>query len=194
MQDCILISKIKRGDKNAFEQIYYKYSKILGYFLLGYLKSKEDAEEIIQETFLKVWENRSNLECESNFKSYLFQVSKNATINKLRRKNVEDIYRAYLFDHFFEADNSTENDIYFDDYQHIYQQVIEELPPRRKDIFLLSRQKGLTYDQIAKVMNISSKTVEKQMSEALKFVKKRLFKENTLWLTLFLMWTLRMFC
>ena len=141
MEECRLIANIKRGDKEAFTEIYLKYSRILGFFLLGYLKSQEDAEEIIQDTFLKVWEKREELNCDLNFKNYLFKLSKNAVLNKLRHKNVEDLYKLnYSISH-SKVDCSTEDNIIYSDYEQYCKEAINELPPKRRNIFLLSHPK-----------------------------------------------------
>ena len=178
MEECRLIARIKKGDKEAFTEIYLKYSRILGFFLMGYVKSQPDVEEIIQDTFLKVWERREELNCKLSFKNYLFKLSKNAVLNKIRHKNVEEVYKLnYELTH-SKVDSSTEESIIYSDYEQFCKEAINELPPKRKDIFLLSRYKGLTYDEIAKYMNISKKTVEKQISEALKYLKKKISIES----------------
>lgn len=178
MQDKKLLRKLKSGDKKAFETIYVKYSRILGFFLMGYLKSVDEIEEIIQEVFLKVWENKHSIDPRHNFKNYLFKISKHVFLNKLRRKAVEENYRSSFVANFSEEDNSTEDSIIFSDYEDFYIKAVNNLPPKRKDIFLLSRKQGLTYEEIAKAMNISQKTVEKQMSEALRYLRAQLLMEN----------------
>lgn len=178
MQDKHLLQQLRKGNKKAFEIIYVKYSKILGFFLVGYLKSLDDAEEVIQDTFLKVWENRQSIDPDLNFKNYLLKISKHLFLNKLRRKNVEDNYRNSYIEICSEQDNSTEDGIILSDYENFYLKAINNLPPKRRDIFLLSRKQGLTYNEIAKTMNISHKTVEKQMSEALRYLRSQLLMEN----------------
>lgn len=183
MQDKHLLQQLRKGNKKAFEKIYVKYSKILGFFLIGYLKSIDDAEEVIQDTFVKVWENRQSIDPDLNFKNYLFKISKHVFLNKLRRKHVEDNYRNNYIEICSEQDNSTEDGIILSDYENFYIKVVNNLPPKRRDIFLLSREQGLTYNEIAKTMNISHKTVEKQMSEALRYLRSQLLMENKSFLT-----------
>ena len=116
MQDKHLLRQLRNGDRKAFEKIYVKYSKVLGFFLMGYLKSVEDTEEIIQDAFIKVWENNTAIDPNQNFKNYLFKISKHLFLNRLRRKSVEENYRNNLLANFSEEDNSTEDSIIFSDY------------------------------------------------------------------------------
>lgn len=178
MQDKQLLRQLKNGDRKAFEKIYVKYSKVLGFFLMGYLKSVEDTEEVIQDAFIKIWENKKAIDPNQSFKNYLFKISKHVFLNKLRRKNVEENYRNNFLANFSEEDNSTENSIIFSDYEEFYIKAVNNLPPKRRNIFIMSRKQGLTYDEIAKKLNISQKTVEKQMSEALRYLRTQLWIEN----------------
>jgi len=177
-QDNRLLKKLRKGDKKAFEQVYQLYKKPLAYFLMGYVKSAEDTEEIIQDTFIKLWENREKIDTKQSFKSYLFKISKHTFLNKLRRKNIETDYRNQVLAEYSESDNTTENEIILADYEYFYAKAIDDLPPRRRDIFLLSRKRGMTYAEIADTLQISQKTVEKQMSEAIRYIKSKLLMDN----------------
>ncbi|MGK7394114.1 MAG: RNA polymerase sigma-70 factor [Candidatus Cyclobacteriaceae bacterium M3_2C_046] len=188
MQDRNLLVALKKGEESAFKKLYLKYSRTLGYFIYGYLKNKADAEEIVQETFIKVWENKAHLDPNLSIKNYLFKLSKNALLNKLRRKKVEESYKLHWLEDYSQEHNVTEDEVILADYKNIYQELINMLPPQRKLIFIMSREHGLTYREIADQLHISVKTVERQMSQALKFLKERLLAESHM--MLLLLWIL----
>lgn len=169
--DDLLIEKLKEGDNNAFEELYYKYSEKLFYFSLRYFKNKEDAEGLVQEIFIKVWENKQNLKKGLSFSAFLFTMAKNAIINIHRKKINENAYKEYLKNYIDTHNNKTENDIILADMKKRIDKSIESLPPQRQLIFKLSRNDGLSYKEISAKLNISEKTVEAHMRLALKTIR-----------------------
>ncbi len=169
--DDLLIDKVKEGDSKAFEELYYIYSERLYYFSLRYLKNREDAEGLVQEIFIKVWENRNGLKQGLSFNAYLFTIAKNTIFNQHRKKVNENAYKEYLRNYLDQHHNKTENDIILADMKKRIDKSIESLPPQRKLIFQLSRNEGLSYKEIAAQLNISEKTVEAHMRLALKTLR-----------------------
>jgi RNA polymerase sigma-70 factor (ECF subfamily) len=175
--DSLLIEKINQGDTKAFEELYYKYSEKLFYFAIRYLKTKEDAEGLVQEIFIKIWENRSTLKTGLSFNAYLFTIARNAIFN-LHRKNLnEKVYKEYLRNYLDEYQNKTENDVILSDMKKRIEKKIEKLPPQRKLIFQLSRNEGLSYREISKKLKISEKTVEAHMRLTLKSLRLAVYRE-----------------
>ncbi len=171
-----LINAFREGNEYAFESLFRRYNERLFYFLYGLLKSKEDAEEIVQETFLKLWERRELFREEYSFESLIFRIARNSFIDHNRKK----VSRAVFEKHFrFIADlaeNTTDEYVLFQETRFILDSVMNGLPPKRKEIFLLQKVEGLSRKEIAEKLGISVITVDSQLLKANKFMKEELKK------------------
>ncbi|TKG88383.1 RNA polymerase sigma-70 factor [Puteibacter caeruleilacunae] len=173
-QDKLLVVQLQKNDVEAFDALFHKYSDKLFRFSFSLLKSTEESKEIVQEAFLRIWEKRSDIDSQKSFKSFLFSISYNLIVDQLRLRLKDQEYRKFLV-HYFESES-------FDlksnlDYDKIVAQVkdaVEELPAKRKQIYVLSRELGLSNNEIAERLDISVKTVENQITLALKHLRKRL--------------------
>jgi RNA polymerase sigma-70 factor (ECF subfamily) len=159
----------------AFDAIYEKFCKRIYAFIIRYVKSDADAEEIIQEVFLKIWENKDKIDVYSSFESYIFTISYNSTISLLRKRVSEKKYIEHL-----KALQTTENvfeitdEVYYNELNSQIQSLLSELTPRQKEIFLLSREIGLTHDEIAKKLGISPNTVKNHIVTTLSFLRSKI--------------------
>lgn len=185
-----LILLIQKDDRVAFYHIYERYSKRLYGFVLRYIKQKEDAEEIVQEVFVKIWESRKKIDAYSSFESFLFTIAYNTTISLLRKKTNKKKYLEHVksLQH---PENSSDliDEILFNELNVRVQSLLNELTPRQKEIFQLSREEGLTHDEIAKKLDISVNTVKKHMTNTLTFLKSHIdsiLTVNVLFIALFL--------
>ncbi len=169
-----LVAEFLKGKVQAFDLLYEQYSGRLYRFAFMLLKNREDGLDIVQETFLRIWKNREDLSEEKSFKSYLFTVSYNITVDLLRKRLNEKKYCEALEKNFGFSQQSIENRADFMILDHQIREIIEKLPPRRREIFKLSREKGRSNKEIAADLDISVKTVETQLNLALKFLKSRL--------------------
>jgi RNA polymerase sigma-70 factor (ECF subfamily) len=167
-----LLQLIQRDDKIAYYNLYERYSKRLYGFVLRYIKQESDAEEIVQEVFIKIWESRSKIDVYSSFESFLFTVAYNATISLFRKRVTETKYMEHLksIQQFENAPDLTD-EIIFNELNKKVKSLLNELTPRQKEIFQLSREEGLTHNEIAKKMNISLNTVKKHITNTLTFLK-----------------------
>lgn len=139
------------------------------------MKQKEDAEEIVQEVFVKIWESRNKIGVYFSFESFLFTVAYNATISMLRKKANETKYIEHVKS--LQYVNSSPNlidEIHFHELKDKVQTLLDELTPRQKEIFQLSREEGLSHDEIAKKLDISVNTVKKHIANTLAFLKSRI--------------------
>ena len=180
-----LISRLQKDDVNAFDGLYRIYSKRLYRFAFSLLKNTEDAEGIVQEVFLRVWHKRSTIETTKSFKSWLFTISYKLIMDELRLKLKEKEYILHL-EKFFNPEQITSEQK--TDYNILKDQIdgfVEELPAKRRIIYKLSRDKGLSHKQIAEKLKISVKTVENQINLALRHMKSRLGK-NAISILLFI--------
>jgi len=175
--DKLLVAKLADNEVEAFDALFNKYKEKLYRFAFSLLKNHEDAKEIVQESFVRIWEHRSKIDSSKSFKSFLFKISYNLIISQLRVRLKDSEYRKFLVS-FFESES-----VGFDtriDYETIREKVnhvIEELPAKRKQIFILSREAGLSNKEIAEKLNISVKTVENQIGLSISYIRKRLGKE-----------------
>lgn len=167
------IAKIKYSDKEAFTFLYERYWPKVYNFTNLYVLSSDIAEEIVQEVFIKLWENRESINEEKNFDGYLFIVTRNLIFNHSRQDINRTFYQATLFEA-IEEPHSVEEELETADLREYINSLIGMLPPRQKEVFKLSREEQLTYGEIAQKLQISEKTVERHMGEALKFLRKNL--------------------
>ena len=185
-----LLLLLKKGNVIAFDNIYEIYSKRLYGFVLRYIKQKEDAEGIVQEVFIRIWETRNKIDIYSSFDSFIFTIAYNTTINLLRKRISEHKYQDRLksVQPITEADEIID-EIYLKEINTQLQLLLDKLTPRQKEIFQLSRYEGLTHEQIAKKLDISVNTVKNHMVSTLAFIKSHIDKgliTNFLFVILFL--------
>ena len=171
-----LVKALSKGDIKAFNNLFLIYGKRIFRFAVGYLKSEVDAEELVQDVFLKVWEKRFELKENLSFKSYLFTIA----FNIIRKHFVKKALTAKYFEQqvIEDADLSTIQHIDFQSTKKAIDQLVEQLPARRKEVFIKSRFEGLTVKEISDELGTSPKTVENQLGEALKFIREHLGKED----------------
>jgi RNA polymerase sigma-70 factor (ECF subfamily) len=167
-----IILQVIEGNQTAFENLYNIYADKLYYFALRFLKTKEDAENLTQDVFVKIWETRDRLDPDFSFNAYLFTIAKN-TIFNLHRKRVNELaYREYLGNFFDYSHSKTESDLSLKDLQERIDQSVEKFPTQRKIVYELSRKEGLSHKEIAEQLKISEKTIETHIRLALKTLRK----------------------
>lgn len=187
-EDTELVERLQKGDVEAFDLIYEKYSMNLYSFGLKYLRSKEESEELVQSVFLKLWENYKSLNKDLSFKSYLFTIAYNDICKLFRKRNYRQKFIDETLHENYHSSSGMEESIDYKSVMDLVQQIINKLPVRQKSIFLKSRQEGKSTKEIAEEIGLSPGTVDNYISEALKFIRCQLRKENVsilLFLTLF---------
>ena len=186
-EEKVLFDRIKRGDEKAFEMLFNKYYGHLCLFAARIINDDVTAEEIVQDLFVKLWEKREQLFIETSLKNYLFRSVKNLCLNFIQHNKTKirhaEIVLSEVENNFTDDDSYPEIDLAFK-----IEESINSLPEKRKEIFRLSRQEGLKYHEIAQKLNISVKTVETQMSLAIKTLRDKLKKYNTFFYTFLLLW------
>ena len=169
-----LLILLREGDRVAFYNIYERYCKRLYGFVLRYIKQEADAEEIVQEVFIKIWEARTKIDVYSSFESFLFTIAYNATISLFRKRISEKKYLEHLKSlQQIEDAPDVISEIHFNELNKKVQALLNELTPRQKEIFQLSREEGLTHEEIAKKLDISVNTVKKHIANTLAFLKSK---------------------
>ncbi len=183
-----LVLLIQKNKVEAFDILFHKYSDKLFRFSFSLLKNEEDSKEIVQEVFLRIWKKRKEIDTTKSFKSFLFAISYNLIVDQLRLRLKDKKYREYLT-HYFETENlDLRNDLDYTILVEKVRNVVENLPAKRKQIYILSREVGLSHKEIAGKLGISVKTVENQITLALKHLKSNLGRDvlpTILFLSLF---------
>ena len=176
--DTELAKKLQTGDVEAFDLLYEKYSGKLYSFGLKYLRSTAEAEELVQSVFLKIWENHKHLDKELSFRSYLFTIAYNDICKLFRKRNY---LQKFISDNLYENSQSssrTEEGIEFQSVFNRVQEIVSKLPERQRVIFRKSKLEGKPTKEIAEELRLSPGTVDNYISEALKFIRNRLCKED----------------
>lgn len=149
---------------SAFDKLFHRNAERLYIFSFSLLKNEEDAKETVQETFLRVWNKRDQLDSSWSFQAFLFSISYHLIVDQLRLRLKDKNYREFLYRYFENNSDSTFDRIDFDKLVLGIRKAVDELPEKRKRIFILSREAGLSNTEIAKKLGISVKTVENQTS------------------------------
>jgi RNA polymerase sigma-70 factor (ECF subfamily) len=163
-----LLRLISLGDNNAFTLLFDRYQNKVYSHALTFVKSPQDAEEMVTDIFLKVWNNRQELPEIKNFKNYLFILSRNYLVSAIRKKvsSTVEINKDWLED-ILQPDKQ----YHLKETHQVIMRGIEQLSPQQKKIFKMSRLDGLTYDEIAKSLSISSRTVKFHIILALNYLR-----------------------
>ncbi|SHF84352.1 RNA polymerase sigma-70 factor, ECF subfamily [Fodinibius roseus] len=168
------IDNVQQGDEKAFERLFKKYFYDLSRFAWRYVKSKAVAEELVQEVFADIWDNRKVWNPTSSLKLYLYQSVKHQALDYLKHEQVRDEYDPQWREKREHPTIRLQDTRREEQIRKAINKEIEALPPRSKMTYKLHRHDGLTYKEIAEVMDVSVKTVESQMTRTLKRLRKRL--------------------
>lgn len=169
--EAFLLKQLAKGDSCAFKKLYNHYHQDVYAYGFSMLKSKENAEEIVQDVFLKVWKNRRVLRLDTSFKSYIFTITRNTCLNLIVKLKNDKRLKSSILEKYHENLNTTEAKILDAEYARVKNKIFEQLPPRRKLIFELSRNEGLSYADISDKLGISISTVKGQMNKSLEFIR-----------------------
>lgn len=171
------LESISCGDENEFRQLFNSYrGKVYGY-ALKILKSETEAEDVLQDVFLKLWLHGRVGELE-NFEGYLKTMTRNHVFKVLRRQNLKFATDSQLKIKWSEAHNETEESLLLNDSQLIINEAIDQLPLRQKLVYKLCKNDGLKYEAAAKVLSISPLTVKTHMQQSLRFLRNYLSKHT----------------
>lgn len=176
--DYLTVKSLKQGHIRAFDDLFKKYSPRLYNFSLKYLKSAEEAEEVVQEVFLYIWEKKDGLKPDNSFNAYIFTIAYNIIKKYFIKKSKENAFKDDLIYTLLQQENNLDKII---DYKFLLEKVesiINALPARRKEIFIKRKYDGLSVKQIAEELGISPNTVENQLASAQKQILNELQKEK----------------
>lgn len=176
---------LKNGNKAAFVAVYGEFYRPLYGYAMTLVKSKEFAEEIVQEVFIKLWLNRKTIDpCPQKVKSYLFAITKNQTFNILKKMVNNQKLCEQLRHSQRQSICDTDKRLLESEMMEIREKALLKLPPKRRRIFIMSKIEGKSYQEISIELNISIQTVKNQMSHSLKTLKAFLEVEGIYFLIL----------
>ena len=175
-----LINALHQDDIFAFNELFHKYSQKIYNFTIKHIHQEEDIKDIVQDVFITIWNRRKDIDAKQSFNGYLFTITFNA-IRKYFRNRATDkkVVEGWLKNQKIFSD-VTKQTVEFRSLNERANKIIDELPPKRKTVFLLSREQGLKSHEIAQEMNISKKTVENHLNLALRHLREKLIEETLL--------------
>lgn len=170
-----LVSQFVNGDESAFESLFKQHYQMLLKVALFLLNDAEQAEEIVHDVFLNVWQKRQNVNPDASFKNYLITAVRNRCFNHLKaKKKTQSINDEESWVEELVADNHTDTPAHVKDVQKAIDAAVAKLPQQCKLIFQLSRYENMSYKEIAAALDLSPKTVENQIGRALKTLRAEL--------------------
>lgn len=170
-----LIAQVVDGNEQAFSVLFFKYLPVLNSFATKFTKSSENAKEIIQDAFVRIWLNRDKLKNVDNVKAYLYKYVANECLGYIRKKGKEERLIGKIKTVPLINPNSTYETITLNEIKRIVANSVEKLPEQRKKIYVLSRNEGKTIPEIAEILSISPNTVKNALVSALKTLRQDLF-------------------
>lgn len=169
---------LQRGEPSAVDYFFNKYANQLSRFVFSYLKSEADTDEIVQEIFIKIWEKRKNIDPNQAFQKYLFTIAINSIRKSFLQKAREEKFKLELYDVLMDQNKQESEEINYHLYLKILVDQIEMLPEKRKEIFVMHKKEGLTVNEISEILGISPKTVENQLTSAMKSIRNGFYQKN----------------
>ncbi|HZL10339.1 MAG TPA: RNA polymerase sigma-70 factor [Prolixibacteraceae bacterium] len=171
-EEFFILQRMIDGDEIAFKYFFDTYYDDLCNFVNGYLRDETFSEDVIQNIFIYLWEKKDSLPFNCSIKSYLYTASKNKSLNFIRNAKNKNKIVLELFDQSdIFSDESADQFLEFEELKTIISNAIEVLPPKCKTVYKLSRDDGLTNKEIAERLGITIKTVENQMTIAIRKIK-----------------------
>lgn len=169
-----LLRQIADGNVNAFEMLFKQHYENLCRYACTFVRDCDEAEDIVQKTFVSFWEKRSDIAVETSLKSYLYRAVRNAALNNIKHQQVRQKHAASMTIDDHVASQSASDGVVSAELNERINTAIERLPEQCRRIFELSRFEGLKYSEIAEQLGISVKTVENQMGKALRRMRDEL--------------------
>ena len=168
------LKELAKSDNAALEGLFNYYYPRLYSFARSFLKLEEGIDDILQEVFIKIWQHRKEIKSPDTFNAYIFTISRNLLLNELRRKLNNEKLRNEIYAKSVGEEYLLSEKVEFNELKEKLDQLIQELPERQQNIFMLSRVEGMSNREIAKKLEISEKTVEYHISQSIKTIRRKL--------------------
>lgn len=171
-----LVADLINGDETAFCQLYSLYKKRLVYFAIRFLKSSDFAEDVFQDAFTSVWQNRRFINPNEPFAPYIYTIVKNRILNLLAGIEKEQELKKVILSNSIDFHMKVEEEVIESELDRLLEKALEELTPQQRNIFEMSRKEYKSHKQIAQELNISVYTVQQHISVSIKKIKSYLEK------------------
>ena len=171
-----LVLRLIGGDEDAFCELYAAYKNRLIYFAMRFLKSREYAEDVFQDAFTVVRQSRRFIDPDASFSSYLYTIIRNRLLNQLRDAANEEKLKESILSQALDYTDDTKREVMLNDLKFIISRALEQLTPRQREIFEMSREAQLSHKEIAGELGISVNTVQEHISSSLKIIRTYLIK------------------
>lgn len=171
-----LLVRLIGGDEEAFCELYAHYKSHLLYFALKFVKSRDFAEDIFQDTFAVVWQSRCFINPDSSFSAYLYTIVRNRILNRMREMANEDRLKEHILTQAIDYSDNTRQTILGNELKNLVNTALQQLTPRQRQVFELSREAQLSHKEIADALGISVNTVQEHISASLKLIRSYLTK------------------
>ena len=171
-----LILRLIGGDEDAFCELYATYKNRLIYFAMRFLKSREYAEDVFQDAFTVVWQSRRFINPDASFSSYLYTIMRNRILNQSRNAANEEKLKESILSQALDYTEDTKREVMLNDLKSLISHALQQLTPRQREIFEMSREAQLSHKEIADKLGISVNTVQEHISTSLKLIRTYLIK------------------
>jgi len=169
-----LLFRLRVGDEAAFELMYKNYSSRIFAYILRLVKSREIAEDLLQEVFIKAWQKCEQIDPEKSYSSYLFTIAKHSVYNFIRRATLESQVAAYIASHSSEFYHHIEEQLFHQERSDAIQRAINKLPPKRREVYIRCKIEGFSYQHVADELGCSVAVVNAHIVKATKAIKSQL--------------------
>jgi RNA polymerase sigma-70 factor (ECF subfamily) len=173
-----LVLRLIEGDEDAFCELYAAYKNRLIYFAMRFLKSREYAEDIFQDAFTVVWQGRRFINPDASFSAYLYTIVRNRILNQLRDLANQDKLREQILSQAVDYTNNTKETVFANDLRQFIVRALQQLTPRQREIFEMSREQQMSHREIAEALGISVNTVQESISISLRILRTYLEKNS----------------
>lgn len=174
----VLLKKVAEGDENAFRILFDRHWSNIHGLALAYFKSAVIADEIVQDVFLKIWLNRGILTKVKKFEAFLYTIARNHIYNELRKMLKDERFAENLKIHYQNSPRTPEDDFEDVESESLLHEAIAQLPPQQQAVFRLSRDQGMSQEEIARHLNITIHTVKSHMNKALRSIQDYISRMN----------------
>lgn len=188
-----LIRQLKKGEESAYEMLFKEYYQMLVIFANKYLYDIEASKELVQDLFVYIYEKREKIEINSSLKSYLFRSVHNRSLNLINSERIRNKYAEHISRTIDLDENTIEKQMNHSELEHAIYRAIGDLPPKCRDIFKLNRFEGMSNSEIAEKLKLSKRTVETQISKALKILRVKLEPYSAALILIFIAIEIRFF-
>jgi len=170
-----LLPKIAAGDTEAFKVLYDQYRHRLYGFLYQLTKSHSISEDLLQDTFMRIWEDRERLTVVRDLKAYIFTMVKHRALNSLKRISKEELLIRQMAHQSEAGDRGTESNVQYNELKRNIDRVVRQLPPQQRTVYQMSREEGLRQEEISDRLNVTVATVKKHLTLSLRYIRKNLY-------------------